>query len=209
MHSNIIFIFIYSNKDSSKEDWKKMITGYFNRLKSKPIGNLLYYKLFSYLDFDCTFKIDFINVLADFEKNRNIIYIPSEFTKCEIQYLEEPLLKSESESEYKEILSLSKLTTDIYNYKETSHLLTENHINQLEELIKYKQQDYFFLFVNQLIRIIRKLEYKKINETLLEDASIVYGIKGFSYYINENLITENTIRKEWNDVARISNNYKN
>jgi len=201
-----MLIFIYSNKDSSKENWKNMINGYFNRLKSKPLGNMLYYKLFSYLDVDNTFKIDIINVLSDFEKNRNIIYIPSEFTKCEIQYLEEPVLKSDAE--YKEILSLSKLTKDIYNYNETAHILTENHINQLDELIKYKQQDFFFLFVNQLIKIIRKFEFKKVNETLLEDASIVYGLKGFSYYINQHLITENTIRKEWNDVARISNNYK-
>lgn len=205
MHTNINLIFIHTKNNSSKDDWKNMITGYFNRLKLRPLGSLLYYKLFTYLDLDCTYKIDFINVFSYFEKSRNIIYIPSEIIKYEIQYLEAPLLKADDD--YKEILSLSKITKDIYNYKETSHILTENHINQLEELIKYKQDDYFFLFVNQLIKIVRKFEFKRLNENLLEDASIVYGLKGFSLYIDQNLITENTIRKEWHDVARISNYY--
>jgi hypothetical protein len=43
-----------------------------------------------------------------------------------------------------------------------------------------------------------------LKESILEDGATIYGLNGFSLYIENNLITENIIRKEWGEKPRIS-----
>ena len=103
--------------------------------------------------------------------------------------------------------SIHKLTEQIYIYKETNFLLSSKYLTELTELIEYTNEDFLSVFVNQIIRIVRFFEGIKLNQIELEDASVIYGLSGFSLKIDNEIITENVIRKEWNKQARISSIY--
>jgi hypothetical protein len=102
-------------------------------------------------------------------------------------------------------ISIDKLIS-IGNHEEQSFIMQKNEIAKLQDMIELCHFDIFFLFINQLIKVVRILERKNLPNRDLENYAVLYGIKGLSLKINGELITENSIREEYFQPARISEN---
>jgi hypothetical protein len=202
--NNIIYNYQYNfsiPNDMNHNEWNNHITSLFNNLKSKPMG----LKLYNRLEYFLIKKELIISNKKNDDNLNNYIYIPSQIFTYKIPYLIEPLTYIEGDTN--EMKSIHKLTEQIYIYKETNFLLSSKYLTELTELIEYTNEDFLSVFVNQIIRIVRFFEGIKLNQIELEDASVIYGLSGFSLKIDNEIITENVIRKDWNKQARILSIY--
>lgn len=200
LSNNIIYNYQYNfsyPNDMNLQEWKNYIISLFNNLKSKPYGLKIYNRLEHFL-------IKKQLTISNKKNNDNLdnyIYVPSQIFTYKIPYLIEPL--SSIEGDTAEMKSINKMTEQIFNYKETNFLLSSKYLTVLSELIEYSNEDFLSILVNQLIRVLRFFEGIRLNNKELEDASIIYGINGFSLKIENEVITENIIRKEWYKQPRI------
>ena len=201
LSNNIIynFEFDFNNiNDMIQKEWKNYVISLFNNLKSKPNG----LKIFNRLEYFLIKKQLIISNKKNYDNYGNYIYVPSQHSTYKIPHLTEPFIYIEGETQ--EMKSINKLTEKIYNYEETNFLLSNKYLTEITELIEYNNEDFSSVFVNQLIQVLRFFEGIKLNQRDLEEASIIYGLNGFSLKIENELITENVIRKEWNKPPRIS-----
>lgn len=204
LSNNIIYSyeFNFNNpNDMNQKEWKNYVISLFNNLKSKPNGLKMYNRLEYFL-----IKRDLI--ISNKKNNDNLdnyLYVPSQYMTFKLPYLTEPLTYIEGDTN--EMKSIHKTSEQLYNYKETNFLLSTKNFTELTELIEYTNEDFLSLFVNQIIRLLRLFAGIKLNQKDLEDGSVIYGINGFSLKIDDELITENVIRKEWNKPSRISSIY--
>jgi hypothetical protein len=202
--NNIIYNYEYNfnnPNDMNQSEWKNYIISLFDDLKSKPNG----LKIYNRLNYFLIKKQLIISNKKNYDNLSNHIYVPPHHNTYKIQYLIEPLTYIKGDTN--EMKSIHKLTEQIYNYKETNFLLNNKYLTELTELIGYTNEDFLSIFVNQIINILRFFEGIKLSQLDLEDASIIYGLSGFSLKIDNEIITENVIRKEWNKQARISSIY--
>ena len=125
-----------------------------------------------------------------------MIFIPSESNLYEIEVFNHLLEKFKSIN-----YNMIKYTTALVNYKELNFLLNIETINKLKSI---EITTSFLLFVHYIIKALRYFENITLKESLLEEGATIYGLNGFSLYINNILITENIIRKEWGEKPRIS-----
>ena len=77
--------------------------------------------------------------------------------------------------------------------------------DDLKMLITEDEQTYFMMFIHELIHVLRYFENINL-QTEEEEYATIYGLEGKSLYLKDHLITENTIRKEWNRPIRVSHN---
>ena len=198
---NIIYNYEYNfnnPNDMNQPEWKNYIISLFNDLKSKPNGLKIYNRLEYFL-----IKKDLtISNKKNYDNLDNYLYVPSQYMTFKVPYLTVPLTYIEGDTN--EMKSIHRMSEEIYNYKQTNFLLSNKYFTELTEIIEYTNEDFLSLFVNQIIRLLRFFEGIKLNQGDLEDATIIYGLNGFSLKIENELITENIIRKEWNKQARIS-----
>jgi len=202
LYKNIIFSYDYNlnSNELNDEAWKKMIFSFIENLKSRPNGLLIINSLQKFLD-NRIDSLVFSNI-KNIGNEDNYIYVPSKNLIYKIPCLIEPLLQSTMDTE--EMVSIQIMSKNIFEYKESNFVFSPKYMTELEELIEFKDEDIFSFFVNQIIKVLRFYEKIKLKEDILENAAIIYGINGLSLKINNNLITENVIRKEWNKLPRIS-----
>jgi len=196
---NIIFSYKSLNETSifEKNKWEEMIENYFVKLKSRQYGNVISNRLELY--YLKGYSIEFTNdktLVQNNIKGKYMIFIPSEANLYEIEVFNHLLEKFKSIN-----YNMIKYTTALVNYKELNFLLNKETINELKSI---EITTSFLLFVHYIIKALRYFENITLKESLLEQGAIIYGLNGFSLYINDILITENIIRKEWGEKPRIS-----
>jgi len=196
---NIIFSYKSLNETSifEKNKWEEMIENYFVKLKSRQYGNVISNRLELY--YLKGYSIEFTNdktLVQNNIKGKYMIFIPSEANLYEIEVFNHLLEKFKSIN-----YNMIKYTTALVNYKELNFLLNKETINELKSI---EITTSFLLFVHYIIKALRYFENITLKESLLEEGAIIYGLNGFSLYINDILITENIIRKEWGEKPRIS-----
>jgi hypothetical protein len=196
---NIIFSYKSLNETSifEKNKWEEMIENYFVKLKSRQYGNVISNRLELY--YLKGYSIEFTNdktLVQNNTKGKYMIFIPSESNLYEIEVFNHLLEKFKSIN-----YNMIKYTTALVNYKELNFLLNKETINELKSI---EITTSFLLFVHYIIKALRYFENITLKESLLEEGAIIYGLNGFSLYINDILITENIIRKEWGEKPRIS-----
>jgi hypothetical protein len=196
---NIILSYKSLNETSifEKNKWEEIVDNYFVKLKSKQYGNLISTRLELY----CMkgYSIEFTNdktLVQNNTKGKYMIFIPSDSNLYEIEVFNHLLEKFKSIN-----YNIIKIATALINNKELNFLLSKDNINELKNI---EITTSFLLFVHYIIKALRYFENITLKESLLEDGSTIYGLNGFSLYINDNLITENIIRKEWGERPRIS-----
>ena len=180
-----------------KNKWEEIINNYFVKLKSRYYGNLIFNKLEMHCMIGC--NIEFTNdksLVINNTIGKYMIFIPSESNLYEIEVFNYLLEKFKSINN-----NIIKNTTSLVNYKELNFILNKDIINDIKNI---EITTSFLIFVHYIIKALRYFEKKTIKESLLEDAATIYGLNGFSLYIDNILITENIIRKEWDEKPRIS-----
>lgn len=200
---NITFSYKSLNETSifEKNKWKEIIDNHFIKLKSRYYGNLIYNRL--EMHFLKGYNIEFTNDKDLIQNNiigKYMIYIPSESNLYEIEVFNYSLEKFNKMNN-----NMIKFTTTLLNYKELNFLLSKDTINEIRN---NEITTSFLIFTHYIIKALRYFENLKLKESLLEDGATIYGLNGFSLYINNNLITENIIRKEWGEKPRISGEIK-
>lgn len=196
-HPNIILI----NFD---QDQTKFINNLFEKLPFTEKGKKLYNKLLFYLKFNyIIYIIDSVNSI-EYDTKLKIV-LPSNYNNLMCQTLNFTKTIKMGENYIANKSSIDKLIS-IGNHEEQYFILQKCEITKFQDMIELYHFDIFFLFINQLIKLIRILENKNLANKNLEDYSVLYGIKGLSLKINDDLITENSIREEYDIPARISEN---
>ena len=196
---NITFSYKSLNESSifEKNKWEEIIDNFFVKLKSRHYGNIISNRLELY----CMkgYSIEFTNdktLIQNNTINKYMIFIPSEQNLYEIEVYNYSLQK------FKVINNnMLNLTTNIIYNNELNFLLTKDNIKEISNI---EITTSFLIFVHYIIKALRYFENITLKESLLEEGATIYGLNGFSLYIDNYLITENTIRKEWDEKPRIS-----
>ena len=181
-----------------ENEWKTMIYSFFNKLQSKPLGKLLLDKLNYFLSNGYNLEIiSNDNSRINFPKmemkshNSASILIPNTEYFTTVDCLNINIINNNNSD-----------LLEIYNCNEINNILDDNFINTFAV---QDNQSFFIMFCHELIHTIRYFNGIYIN-TEEEEYATIYGLTHKSLYLEGKLITENTIRKEWGRLPRISHN---
>jgi hypothetical protein len=180
-----------------ENEWKTMIYSFFNKLQSKPLGKLLLDKLNYFLSNGYNLEIisndnSRINFPKMEMKSQNSVSILIPNTEY---FTTVDCLKIDINNNNSDLL-------EIYNCNEINNILDDNFINTFAV---QDNQSFFIMFCHELIHTIRYFNGIYIN-TEEEEYATIYGLTHKSLFLEGKLITENTIRKEWGRLPRISHN---
>jgi hypothetical protein len=202
----------YSSLYLNEDEWILMINNFVDSLRTKIYGRKLIERLEYYLSkgytFECVNKDSHGYII--FPKSRYIsdthalIVIPSIPYFINIDTINATKLSKIENNKY---FSCFDDFNKLLKYEEIEDVLKSDHITT-HELNEFSFQPYFFIFVHELIHIIRFFENIHLRGEYEESATI-YGLNNKSLYIDKLLITENTIRAEWKYPPRISHHSQN
>jgi hypothetical protein len=205
-----------------EDEWTSMINSFFERLKSRPIGKKLYDRLKYHLDTLYTLTISSHNLR---ERGGGIIFPSSQLYDSRNARLVMPSISYFIDIETINTDYAATLNCSINNQGDLFDPTTLEIINKLSDctclknpwekkdlysveydvLVKFVPQTYFIIFVHELIHVVRRFEGIPRDD---EEESTIYGITGKSLILDGELITENTIRREWGMPPRISHGSK-
>ena len=206
-HVQINYQYVRSQFDHlNKNEWIEMIKLFLVKLAEKPIGRLLSEKLITFVESGYIIRIqnhDFpndrtvypkIKFISDYEV---LIVIPSIPYFTEIQTIDASLLSDINFHSHTKILTE---TIKLLNYEPIDYCID---LSEFSWLISTSKQTGFIALAHELIHCLHKFDNIYSND-YTEEANTIFGINSSVYRIDDIIITENTIRKEWNMPARIS-----
>lgn len=189
-----------------KNEWIEMIKLFLVKLAEKPVGKLLSEKLISFIDSGYVIKIQ----NHDFPQDRTVypkikfisnievlIVIPSIPYFTEIQTINPLLLSDINFQSHEKILSE---TIKLLNYEPIDYYI---ELYDFSWLISTSKQTGFIALAHELIHCLHKFDNVYCDD-YTEEANTIYGLSTSVYMIDDIIITENTIRKEWDMPPRIS-----
>jgi hypothetical protein len=194
----------------NEEEWINMINTFILRLNDNSLGFKFLKRLNYYLNsgYNLTIINNHSSSLTIYPKTifinrRNIkILIPSVPYFTDAQTIHPKDFDSSSTidlSLYGDLVALSK-----YKELKTKMDLNEEKRPKIKHFSCYTRQSFFMTFAHELIHCLRYFE--GIHDKYLEEEATIYGIEGKSLKVEGEIITENTIRREFGLLPRISHN---
>lgn len=187
----------------NEEEWKNMIDIFIIRLYNNRLGKKFINRLNYFLNNGYT-----LNVLNKDDKSISIypktIFVNSRKVKIIIPSV--PYFTQAKTIDPK-VVSEFGITGDILSISHYNEIEDKLKItDKIEHLSNYTNQSFFITFVHELIHCLRYFE--NISSLHFEEEATIYGIKDKSLVIDDEIITENTIRREFNLQPRLSHDNK-